>query len=276
MGDQSARKIQKFVRARSKDKKVTGGFRRGTRGNSRPIKLYNSAGSGVVFPDRVEVNCVTTMCGYIAAANNRSAYGNYMSIMVNSIASPFSTPTFAWTTGIATYNFAFNGVLAQGYAITNNPMMFGDISTLYSKYVVVGYSCEVTVNPSSSGDPLRMTLGAYGTEEIPSSAQSNVNLRVLEAQPYTLSKTCTSGVIGGPGVNNTLKVSGAPYKDMGLTREQYIDNVTAVTNQPGATVRDYVGLFLQPLNGTSNAAPVNVSVKLSQIVILSDLIQPVA
>lgn len=271
LGNKAASKIQKFVRARGKDKKVTGGYVRGSRGNTRAIKLYNSAGSGVVFPDRVEVNCVTTLCGYIAAASNRSTTGNYMSVMVNSIASPFST-TYSFTTTTASYTYAFSGTLAQGYAITNNPMMFGDISTLYSKYVVVGYKIEVTVNPSSTGDPLRMTLGAYGTEQIPSSAAGNVNLRVLEAQPYTLSKTCANAVIGGPGVNNTLVLSGAPYKDMGYTREQYMDNLTAVTNQP--TLSDYVGLFLQPLNGTSNSSPVNVSIKLSQIVLLSDLVQP--
>lgn len=279
LGAKAATKIQKFYRSRAKgrEKRVVGGVKRGSRGNSKPVKLYNTINSNVVFPDRLEVNLTTTMCGYIPASLSTAAAGNYMSIMLNSIVGPFNTPTFPMTLGTTTYSYGFHASLVQGYLITANPLGFTPLQSLYTNYRVIAYRLEVTVSPANSSDTCRLVVLPLGAEEIPSTSAANVDLRVIEEQPYALSCTCATNVASGPGFNNTLVLSGAPYKDLGLTREQYLSAgyQTSLGSLPAANITDYAGIFLQQLNGTNNASPLVITCRLTQIVILEDAIQQV-
>lgn len=274
MGKSAAIRIQKFVRARqSRDRKVSGGVKRGGRGAARPVRLYNNPLSHVVLPDRVEVSMVTCMDAYWVAGRMTAAAGNYFSVLVNSIVSPFSTPTLYMTAPTTTYSFASNAQLVQGFVITNNPLGYNTISPVYQNYRVMKYELEITVTPATGTDVLRLVTMPLGQEEIPSATAGSTNLRVLEEQPYALAKTCSSGTAAGPGANNTLRLSGAPYKDLGLTREQYLasGNQTLISAQPNNTIADYAGVFCQQLNGSNNASPVTVQCKLTQVVILESV-----
>lgn len=262
----------------SKEKRVIGGVKRGSRGNSQAIRLYNTIGSGTVFPNCVEVDFTTTLCGYIPANAATALRGNYMSVYLNGIVGPFNTPTFPFTLTTASYSFAMAGQLVQGYNITSNPLGFTACQGLYTNFRVMRYRLEVTVNPASGSDTTRLVVLPLGQEEIPSASASNVDLRVIEEQPYALSCTCASAVPSGPGSNNTLVLSGTPYKDLGLTRDQYMASgyQTSLGSQPNPSIADFAGIFLQQLNGSANSAPLVVSIKLQQIVRLEDLIQQVS
>jgi hypothetical protein len=141
----------------------------------------------------------------------------------------------------------------------------------------MAYKVVVTVNPAQAADTCRLVVLPMGGEEIPSTSAGSVNLRVLEEQPYALATTCSSGVASGPTISNTLTLSGCPYKDLGLTRQQYYDAPpTSVASQPAASIEDFVGIYLQQLNGTGNGQALSVQIKLEQICQFSDLLQQVA
>lgn len=280
MGNIAAKKIQRFFRARSRkssgDIKVVGGAKRGNRGNNQAVRLSRSLDSHVVFPDQIETTLTTTMDFYWPAGRMTAAAGNYFDVWVNNIIAPFNNSYPATLApGVA---YASNAVLVQGYSIANNPIGLTALQGIYTNYRVFQYKLEITVTPTTNTDSCRLVCIPLGSEEIPSAAAANVDLRVMEAQPYSLSKTCGSGMIAGPGVNNTLVISGAPYKDLGITREVYAGSgyQTPVTTSPALTIASFVGVFLQQLNGANNTQAVLCQCKLTQVVRFEELDAPIS
>lgn len=270
MGHQAAKKIQRFVRSRkSGDKRVVGGVKRGSYGSSRPIKLGGTLGSNVILPDCVQVELETAMDFYIPAGAATAAAGNYFAVILNSIVAPFNSPTYAVTTTTATATFACAGSLVQGFNIANNPLGAATIQANWGRYIVTKYRLEVCVDPGAQADLARLVIVPGGNEEIPSAVAGNVNCRCLEGQPYALAKTCSSGTVSGPGKNNTLILSGTPYKDCGKDLPMWLaGNQTLIASTPSQPI--YAQVFIQELNGSNNGVALPVQCKLFQTVRLLD------
>jgi len=205
-----------------------------------------------------------------------AASGNYFSVYLNSLPTPFNTPTLNFTTTNVTYPFGNNAQLVQGFNIAQSPLGYSTIGALYDKYVVLKYRLEITFMPASIADTARMIAVPIGNEEFPSLAAGVMNDRTLEEQPYALATTCSSGATAGPANSNTLVLEGCPYKDLGITREQYLaDGLTPIGNVPTTQYVDFGGVFLQQLNGANNGSTTMCQIKLTQIVRLSDVISQV-
>lgn len=276
----AAKKIQRFAKRRfsaRSDKNVTGGAKRGDRGNSQAIVLSRNPNSHVVFPNQVEVTLETPMEFYWPAGTMTSAAGNYMAVKLNSIIQPFNPATYPFSL-IPGATFACNASAVQGFAANNGPLWQTTYQNLYARYIVVKYKLEITVVPGQAADMTRVVTIPLGGTEIVSGVAANVNCRVFEAQAYALAKTCSSATVAGAGNNNTLVLSGAPYKDLGLTRDQYFDAIS----QYGALIASspsqlaYGGVFFQQLNGSNNGAACTCQCKLTQTVRFMDLVEPTA
>lgn len=266
----AANKIKRFVRNRSLDRRVAGGVKRGTqRGTVRAVKLSRVIGSNVVFPERAEVNTCTTIDGYWVAGRLTSAAGNYLSVYLNSLLQTYATPNYQLTAAVGPA-YASNAQLVQGNTINNGPMNLNNMAAIWKKYAVVKYRLEVTVTPAVNGDICRLVVAPFGDVEIPSSSAASVNLKVMEEQPFALATTCTpqsgSGLAG-----NTLVLEGAPYKDLGMSRAEYLANTLSSTATNAYPTKPcFAGVFIQQLNGSGNASPVTIQMKMLQTIILSD------
>lgn len=290
----AAQKIQKFVR-RSRSKRsgalannrnsqvamsqggsVSLSLTRGRIGTVRPLRYGKSLSVSSWMPERFENTMVTTMEWSNANASLTAAAGNYWSVCVNSIVNAFNntyTPTL--TPGGSGLAYAQNGTLVQGYAVSNSPLGYTQLAAIYTYYKVFRYRLEVTVTPQSPSDSVRVIAIPLGTEETPSATAGNMNVRVLEGQPNTRSKTVLSGC---SSLDNTIIIEGCPYKDLGLTREQYNSGgqVGTASNYFVAfpTGADFVGIFSQILTGSNSAGIVTYQVKLIQDIVWDTIDAP--
>jgi hypothetical protein len=223
------------------------------------------------FPESVISTLTSVQSFSIPTANATAANGNYMSIMVNSIYTPFNT-NYAFTSSALPYSM--RGVSVQGGGAGQNPVGYGNLAALYENYVVLGYSVRVTAVPTLGTDILRQVVVPLGNQEIVNPASGLVNLKIYESQPGAKALTCNSGSTPS-GIGVTV-LKGNCAKDMGMDRSQYTSRVWSVGGPPTvAQYTDYVGIFLQELNGTNNTQPVVVTIHLSQIVKFMDLVNPV-
>lgn len=238
-------------------------------GTNKALKLWSSISVPAGMPARVETVLLTTMEFYNAVGTLTAAAGNYLDVLANSVYQPFNT-TYAPTTGTGTASFAQNASLIQGYAITNNPLGYTEFANVYDFYRVVRYRMEITVVPQNVGDSVRLVVVPLGGEEIPSASAGNVNLRVMEGQENSRSKTCTQGC---SALDNTIIIEGCPYKDIGQERDQYMSgSQTSVSAQISASpYGDYVGVYSQQVNGANNASVVSYQIKLYQVVVFSSI-----
>lgn len=203
-----------------------------------------------------------------------AAAGNYFSIMVNSVINPFYT-TQNLTNTTATYSYSNYGTLVQGTSSTQSPIGYSSIAQLYTNYRVVKYRLEITANAATAADIFRVVASALGQEEQPSTAAGSMNLRVLEGQPFSKAMTVSSAA-GMTNGTNTIVLEGYPYQDMGKTKADYMGEAsTPVGSFPDASIRDYVGVFSQPLTGTNNAGICSMQLKLIQDVVFYDLVNQV-
>lgn len=243
---------------------------------SRTVVMSRSMSMHPAFPDRVETTVCTCMDAYYPIGRLTAAAGNYFTILANSVSAPFASSTFVMTTGTASYTFGNNSLLIQGFVIGNSPMGLTEYQVLYNFYKVKRYRIEICVVPASQSDSLRLVAIPLGADEIPSAAAANVNLRVLEAQPKAKAMTISSSVASGPGPDNTLILANTCWQDVGKTQAEYMgtDDVRVITATPVGQ-QDFVGVFLQELNGTNNTSVVSIQVKLVQEVIFYDLINQI-
>lgn len=246
--------------------------RRPARGTTRPIVISRDLSAAAFFPDRTATVVATTMDFYWPAGTQTAAAGNYFSVYPNSCFQPFGTNY--QITAAPGSAFANHATLVQGDALTNGPMGISSLAILYTNYRVRKYRFEITVVPQSSTDTCRLVVVSMGGEEIPTAAGES--LRIMESQPYAMSKTCAVSVVGGPGNNNTLNYYGEPAKDLGKKTYEYMalpDTLIGAT--PAAGVLDSIGVFTQQLNGANNAGVVTCQIKLYQYAEFYDLVQQI-
>jgi len=192
-----------------------------------------------------------------------------MDVLVNSLFHPFST-TYVVNTAANTYSM--HGSFVNGFSSTVNPMGYSALASLYTLYKFLSYELEVSVQVQSNGDTVMLCMFPVGNEEIPSAAAGNVNLLVFQGQPKFQSVICASGTASR---YNTLKIRQPVHELLGKRKSQWDDlDGTVIAGQP-ATDQGYAAIFLQGMDGATNAYPVVVSVKLRQWVELTDLVQQV-
>lgn len=252
---------------RKRDVPVTGGVRRAAL--SRPVRMNRSMLSHTVLPDSISTSVSTCLDGYWSAGRMTAAAGNYMSVYLNKLPSPFSTPVFQATLNNVTYTFGNHATLLQGFNMSDSPLTFSQLGSLYTKYVVKKYRLEITVCPGVTTDDCRLVVFPSGEEEIPSTSAGSTNLRVLESQPYALATTASTG-LGAQGTQNRLVLEGYPWNDVGISKQQYMDDQNLLGANTPANV-DFAGIYFQQLNGANNTATVTFQMKLIQEVELYDL-----
>jgi len=234
-------------------------------GSSRPVIFTRNLSSNAFFPDKFATVVCTSMQGFIGTANATLSLGNYMSVNVNSIFQPFNT-AYPMTGNIA-LNPSFHATLNQGFFINDSPIGYTLLASLYNNYRVMNYELEITTQPQATNDVVRACMIPLGADQIPSVALANINLNVLESQPYTIATTC---VANSPSTSNTLTIKGDVWRDLGLSYAQYYAGTNPVTGPPSSALSDYVGYYLQAMS-SNNAQPVAVTAKLRQYIIFSDL-----
>lgn len=215
-----------------------------------------------ILSERLTTTLTTSMQYYIPASAMDQVNGNYMDIRVNSINNPFNT-TYAPNSLSPTYSM--NGTYVQGFTINTQPMGYTLMSSTYSKYKVLGYKLRVSVMTGTNNDILEAVLCPIGDSEIPSTSTGYVNCSVLKGQPKATYKLVHNG-----GPNAVINQKGSVHELLGMRKAQWMDipsdATTGAPNYPG-----YVGLFLQPLNGSTNNQPVVVDITLYQIVEFTDI-----
>lgn len=215
-----------------------------------------------IMPERFITTLESSLQYYLTAANLDKDSGNYQSIRVNSIVQPYNT---TYSAGSVAPVYSMNGTYVQGYGLTTPPIGYSFFTNTYKKYKVLGYKLKASIMTGTNTDLLEAVLFPVGQDEIPNNASSNVNCSVLRGQPKAKSKLCHNG-----GPNNVLTLKGSVYELLGMRKSQWMDiDGTAPPNIP--SVPGYVGLYLQALNGLSNAATLVVSLQLYQIVEFTDL-----
>lgn len=224
------------------------------------------------FPERYTTTLVNSINGYFPVGTLTAAAGNYMSILVNAVSTPFNSATYQMTSapGVA---YAFHASLVQGSSIGNLPMGYSALAALYVNYKVLSYSLKVTFMPQNVADTTEMVVLPVGLEEIPFSAAASVNLRVMASQPRSVTRVCEVSV---PGESNTVRLSQKMHHLVGQRAQQYLDlPPTAIGSNPSAGSQANVGIFLQQVNGANNATVATIAIELIQVVEFTDYLNPI-
>lgn len=242
--------------------------RRTSAPRSSYLKLYAGVRGNRILPNNYDTVLEQTMQVYVAAGSMSVANGNYCDILVNSIVSPFQT-TYNINRS-ATYA-PFNGTFTQGYSVVNNPVGTGTLTALYQFYRVNRYKLEVMVQPQSGGDTTQAVIWPFGNDEAFGGGAVAPTLRICGSQNRAVTKTCVANAVQS---QNTLKLAATPWEDLGITKAMYeADCIPSVTSYPPTNFQDYVGLFLQEMDGATNGAPMIVNIKLTQAVSFWDLVE---
>jgi hypothetical protein len=222
----------------------------------------------VLVPQRRTVTLESQWTGYIAAGSLTTA-GNFASVGINSLYTPFSTSSGNSFVNIAG-SVPFSGTSSGGASTASNPIGYTYLSTNYNGYKVMDYEVEFTVTPQNSGDTIAMAMAPLGNQEQPTTGSWTYYR--MAAQPFAQS----GRAINGANTRlNTLTFSGPVHRDLGLTRPQWLafGGVTAMGSQVGSNQYDYFGFFVCSLDGASNANVVVVDCVIRQRVVVSDPVQ---
>lgn len=225
-----------------------------------------------ILPDRINTVFESTISFYVPTSNMAPLAGNYTNIMVNSIYQPFNA---GYPVNTAVNTYSMHGSFVQGYTGTQNPIGYNGVANLYTSYKVKRIVIQVTIQPQNSADVTQAVLFPIGSETIPSAAAGSTNLQVMLGQPRNRTVVCANAVAAKA---QTLTLRENCWDILGKRKAQYMDTLgTAIGSQPpNQSDQAFVGLFLQALGGTTNSAPVCVSIRLWQYTELTDLIQPVS
>jgi len=222
------------------------------------------------LPERYITEFSNTLNVYQAAGRSTAAAGNYTDMVLNSIVYMFNPPSYPATLAPGPA-YAFNAAVVQGNLITQGPIGYVNFVGLYTKYKVHKFRVAITVIPANSADCTSVTFAPLGAEEIPSAAAGSVNTHVMESQPNAVTKVVNA--FSSPQ-QNTLVYEGFPWDFLGVRKEQYLDQAPdAISGFPATPV--YGGLFLQQLMGSNNAAAIATQITITQVVELSDLVNPI-
>jgi len=225
--------------------------------------------SHAVFPERYVTTLSSVLNCYWAPARLTAAAGNYFSLPISNVVTPFNGPLGITLAPGATY--ASNASLVQGCSVTQNYMGYSSIATLYTNYKVMSYRVKLTAIPQNVQDTLELVILPVGFEEIPSTSAGSVNTRVLAAQPFCKTNVCEATVAAK---YNSVTLVGNCWNMAGQRKEMYIDQPpTAVGAGPAAPL--FVGVFLQQVNGTNNVATVTMAIEIEVLVEFTDLLNPI-
>jgi len=234
--------------------------------------VSRSLRSGAYMPESILTTVQTSLTFNIPIGRATAAAGNYFNCCVNSISSPFAAGAYpiTLTPGVT---FAFYGNMVQGNSVSASPMGLDQLIGLYQYYQVLSYRFEITAISMTVTDAFTLTAMPLGAEQAPTSNPSFVNTNVMQAQPNAKSIVCASGVAANG--KQQLVISNPVHKDLGMSKTQYASEVWVTSAAPSNTAfRDFLGVFVQSINGSNNVAPLMFSVKLTQQVKLVDLIAP--
>lgn len=253
-------------------------FRRKRRTTTRPsssrmLVVSRSLRSGAYLPESMLTTVQTSLTFHIPIGRATAAAGNYFNCCVNSISSPFAAGAYpiTLTPGVT---FAFYGNMTQGNNVSVSPMGLDQLIGLYQYYQVLSYRFEITAISTTVTDAFTLTAFPLGAEQAPSSLSSFMNTHVLQAQPNAKSIICASGVAANS--SQQIVISNPVHKDLGMSKTQYTSEMWVTSAAPSNTAfRDFLGVFVQSINGSNNVAPLMFSVKLIQQVKLLDLISPI-
>lgn len=225
-----------------------------------------------VFPERYVTSITNSINCYFPAGFLTAAAGNYASILVNGLGSPYNSATYQLTTAPGPA-YAFHASLVQGNTLAQAGMGYSALAALYVNYKVLSYTLKATFMPQNVGDTTEMVLVPVGLEEIPFSAAASVDLRVMAAQPRSVARVCEVSV---PAIANTLRLSQDMYHLTGQRKSQYLDlPPIAVGSNPAPGSQAYVGIFLQQLNGANSGAVCTLALELTQVVEFTDFLNPI-
>jgi len=240
---------------------------RPTRYSTHKATLYQT-----IMPERVKTWIESTMDFYLVAGRSTAAAGNYMSVMVNTLAGAWNT-TYTPTTAVGP-TYAMNGQLVNGNVVTSSPVGYGSIAAFYNMYKVLKYKLEITVQPASATDACRCVMFPLGNEQIPDGTATNVNTYVFEAQPHAIAMTAVSGA---SAEGNRLTLSGSIADVLGKRMEQWLDlDGSLIASLPSTNDQAFVGFFTQQLNGANNASTLTIQCRLFQFIEFSDFNNVVA
>jgi len=255
----------------SRSRSAVGRRSRAALGN-RTLVVSRNLNTNSFLPNRIECVMCTVLDAYWAAGTMTAAAGNYFNLFPNA-RTPMSGNTYTVTAGVGTATYASNALLLQGSQLANTPIGWSAYSGLYANYRVKRYRLEITVIPQNAQDATRLIVFPLGDEAIPSATAGNVNTRVLEAQPGAKAMTVAAGV-SGTRSTNSMVIYGDVAKDLGKTTVDYMGLAdTAVGSAPAAGTSDYIGVYLQQLNGANNTAVVSIQLRISQDIVFYDLSQ---
>lgn len=230
------------------------------------LVLFRGPKRNAILPERYTCPIVTTMMAYIAVGDISPTAGNYMNFSPNTLVQPFNQ-TYIINTAVNTYSF--HGSYVQGYSASTPACGLATLGSLYEQYKVHKYTIECCVQPQTGSDTVSACLVPLGTQQIPNSIAANVNMAVMSGQPGAIAKVCSSGV---SSIYNRLVLSRSVYEDLGYTKSQYEDEAsTDINTDPNANNKVFCGLFMQILDGSTNADRIVVTWKLVQYVTFSNL-----
>jgi len=239
---------------------------------SNMLVVSRSLRAGKYLPESMLTTVQTSLTFHIPVGRATAAAGNYFNCCVNSISSPFSVGAYpiTLTPGVT---FAFYGNMTQGNSVSASPMGLDQLIGLYQYYQVLSYRFEITAISTTVTDAFTLTAMPLGAEQAPSSVSTYMNTNVLQAQPGAKSIICASGVAANS--SQQIVITNPVNKDLGMNKTQYSSEVWVTSAAPSNTAfRDFIGVFVQSINGSNNVAPLMFSVKLIQQVKLVDLIAP--
>lgn len=221
-----------------------------------------------ILPYRKEVIVSTQWTGSIAAGSLATT-ANFASILPSSLYQPF-LPTTGNTFANSGAAPAFKGTSLLGSSTSNNPIGYNYLNSNWETYKVIEYEVVLTVTPQSSQDPVVFAMAPLGDQEQPT--VGTWTYYDMCAQRFARS----GRAINGANTRlNTLMYRGTVHKDLGLTKQQWLDYPqTDMASQPsGNDTINYFGILLASANGATNSIATLVDVVLRQRVIVSDPVQ---
>lgn len=242
----------------------------GPRSNSYVLTNRGGFGTHAVFPERYITTLTSTLNLYWAPGRLTAAAGNYFSLPINNIVTPFNGPTYNIISAPGP-TYACNAQLVNGGSVTQASMGYSSLAALYTNYRVLSYKLTLVGMPTAASDMFQLVAVPIGFEEIPSASAANVNVRVLASQPRAKSIVCEPGV---PAASNTVVLTGDLWNLVGQRKEMWLDQPpTALGAGPSSTA--FLGVFIQELNGANNVGTCTLMVMVETLVEFTDLLNPI-
>lgn len=164
---------------------------------------------------------------------------------------------FVWT-------FRINSIFDPDFTSTGNqPVGFDQFAALYGRYTVLRAHFEVIFSNVTS---LPGRVGYYLTPQSSYPSASDVWC----VQPH--GKSAVAGALGSGKDTVTLRGSTSMFKELGVTRSQYMDDQDFSSTTSANPLRPlYLHVYVQGISPAGNAS-IYAAVKLAQVAELSQMV----